>query len=108
MIQFATSKGLNIRSAMFPHKDSHKKTWYSADCRQANQTHHVLISNKFRSPITDIRALRVPDIGSDHTLLKINFKVKLRVKTGNKNNEKRKIVNIFSKSDVETRICYRK
>ena len=37
-----------------------------------------------------------PDIGSDHNLLKINFKVKLRVKTGNGYNEKRKImVNIF-------------
>jgi len=28
--------------------------------------------------------LRGIDIGSDHNLLKINFKVKLRVKTGNK------------------------
>ena len=31
-----------------------------------------------------------PDSGSDHNLLKINFEVKLRVKTGNKYNEKRK------------------
>ena len=56
---------------------------------------HVLISNRFRSAITDIRALKGPDIGSDHKLLKINLKVKLRVKTGNKYSEKRKIVNIF-------------
>jgi len=61
----------------------------------ANQIDHVLISNRFRSAITDITALRAPDIGSDHNLLKINFKVKLRVKTGNKYNEKRKMVNIF-------------
>jgi len=54
-----------------------------------------LISNKFRSAITDIRALRGPDIGSDHNLLKINLKVKLRVQTGNKYNEKRIMVNIF-------------
>ena len=39
--------------------------------------------------------LRGPDIGSDHNLLKINFKVKLIVKTGNKYNKKRKMVNIF-------------
>ena len=95
MIQFSISKGLNVRSAMFPHKDIHKETWYSADRRQVNQTDHVLISNRFRSAITDIRGPRGPDIGSDHNLLKINFKVKLRVKTGNKNNEKRKIVNTF-------------
>ena len=94
MIQFAISKGLNVRSTTFPHKDIHKETWYSADGRTANQIDHVLISNRFRRAITD-RALRGPDIGSDHNLLKINFKVKLRVKTGNGHNEKRKMVNIF-------------
>ena len=95
MIQFALSKCLNIRSTTFPHKDTHKETWYSADSRTANQIDHVLISNRFRSTITDIRDLREPDIGSDHNLLKIKFKVKLRVKTENKYTEKRKIVNIF-------------
>jgi len=59
---------------------------------------HVLISNRFRSAITDIKALRGPDIGSDHNLLKIHFKVKLRVKTENKYNKKRKMVNIFQNS----------
>jgi hypothetical protein len=59
---------------------------------------YVLISNRFRSAITDFRALRGPDFGSDHNLLKINFKVKLRVKTGNKYNEKIKIVNVFQNS----------
>jgi endonuclease/exonuclease/phosphatase family metal-dependent hydrolase len=80
MIQFAISKGLNVRSTTFLHKDIHKETWYSADSRTAKQIGHVLISNRFRSTKTDIRALRGPDIGSDHNLLKINFKVKLRVK----------------------------
>jgi len=91
MIQFAVSNGLNVRSTMFPHRE----TWCSANGRTANQIDHILISNRFRRAITDIRALRGPDIGSDHNLVKINFKVKLRVKTGNKYNEKRKMVNIF-------------
>ena len=51
-----------------------------------------------RSAITDIRALRGPDIESDHNLLMINFKVKLTVKTEKQYNEKRKIVNIFQNS----------
>jgi len=84
-----------VRSTMFLHKHIHKETWSSADDRTVNQIDHVLISNRFRSAITDIRALRGPDIGSDYNLLKINFKVKLRVKTGNKYNKKRKMVNIF-------------
>jgi hypothetical protein len=45
MIQFAMSKGLNVRRTTFPHKDIHKETWYSADGRTANQIDHVLISN---------------------------------------------------------------
>ena len=77
-------KGLNVRSTTFPHKDIHKETWCSADGRTANQIDHVLISNRFRSAIIDIRALRGLDIGLDHILLKINFEMKLRVKTGNK------------------------
>ena len=92
--QFAIPKCLNVRSKTFPHKDIHKETRYLADGRRANQIDNVLISNRFRSAITDIRALRGPDIGSGHKLLKINFKVKLRVKTGNKY-EKRNMVNIF-------------
>ena len=95
MIQFAISKVLNVRSKIFPHKDIHNETWYSADGRTANQTDHVLISDRFKSAVTDIRALRGPNTGSDHNFLTINFKVKLRVKTENKYNEKRKIVNIF-------------
>jgi hypothetical protein len=88
------SKRLNVRSTILPHKE----TWYSADGRTANQIARVLISNRFRSAITDIRALRGPGIGLDHNLLNIKFKVKLRVKTENKYTEKRKIGNIFQNS----------
>jgi exonuclease III len=28
MIQFVMSKGLNVRSTMFAHKDVHKETWF--------------------------------------------------------------------------------
>jgi len=95
MIQFTLSKGFNVKNTTFPRKDIHKETWYSADGRTVNQIDYVLISNRFRSAITDIRAPRGPDTGSDHNLLNINFKVKLWVKIEKKYNEKRKIVNIF-------------
>jgi predicted secreted Zn-dependent protease len=83
----------------------HNEAWYSADSRTVNQTDHVLICNRSRSAITDIRTLRGPDIGSDHNLLNINFKMKWRVK-------KLKILEkknceYFSKFKVETRICYK-
>ena len=46
IIQFAISKGFNVRST-FPHKDIHKETWYLADGRTANQIDHALIGNRF-------------------------------------------------------------
>ena len=98
IIHFKISKGFNVGSTTFLHKDIHQQTWYPADGRRVNQIDHALISNRLRSAITDIRALRGPDIGSDHNLFKINFKVKSRVKTEKKYNEKRKIVNIFQNS----------
>jgi len=107
MIHFVVFKGLNVRSTTFPHKDIHKQTWYSADGRTANQIDHVLISDGFRSAITGIRALRGSDSGSHYNLLKIHFKVKLRVKTGNKYNEERKMGNIYLKSKMEKRLCCR-
>jgi len=70
MIQFAMSKGFNVRSTTFPHKDIYKETWYSADSRTTNQIYHFFISNRFGSTITDIRALRGPGIGSDHNFLR--------------------------------------
>ena len=95
IIQFAVTKGLNVISRTFPHESVHKETWYSTGGRTTNRIDSVLISNTSRSTITDIRALRGPDIVSHHNLLKIKFKVKLRLKIENKYNEKRKIVNIF-------------
>jgi len=76
MIHFAISKGFNVRNTTLPHKDIHKETWYLADSRTAKQIDHILISNRFGCAVTDIRAIRGPDIGTDHNLLKINFKVK--------------------------------
>jgi len=100
MIQFAISKDFNTRST-FPHKDNNKTTWYSAENRTVNQTVHVLISNRFRSAITDTRELSRPDTESDHKLLKVNFREKFMVKTEMKNCE------YFSKFKAETRTCYR-
>ena len=62
------SNVLNVISTLFPHKDIQKEAWYSAHGRTVNQIDHVLISNRFRGAMTDIRALRGPDIESDHNL----------------------------------------
>jgi hypothetical protein len=57
--------------------------------RAVNEIDHVFISKRLRIAMIDIRALRGPDTGSYRNLLNVNFKGKLRVKTGNKYNKKR-------------------
>ena len=52
------SESLNVSSTTFPHKDIHKETRYSADGRTADQIDRILISDIFRSAMTDIRALK--------------------------------------------------
>jgi len=37
IIQSVIFKFLNVRSTMFPHRDIHKETWFSADGRTTNQ-----------------------------------------------------------------------
>jgi hypothetical protein len=84
VIQFAISKSFKVRNTTFPHKDFLKEIRYSADGGTGNQINNVLISDRFRSAITYIIPLRRTGIGSNHNLLKINFKIKLRVKSEKK------------------------
>jgi hypothetical protein len=43
VVNFATSKNLVVKSAMFPHRNIHKYTWTSPDGKTNNQIDHVLI-----------------------------------------------------------------
>jgi hypothetical protein len=43
VVNFATSKNLIVRHAMFPHRNIHKYTWTSPDGNTHNQIDHILI-----------------------------------------------------------------
>jgi len=84
LIGFAVGNGLVIKSTMLPKKDIHKYTWVSPDGRYKNQIDHVLVNSRFKNSVLNVRTLRGADIGSDHLLLGIRIKVKLK-KLGKKN-----------------------
>lgn len=74
---------------MFPHKNIHKETWISPDLRTKTQIDHVLINNRRKSSITDVRSFRGADIGSDHYLLIVQFKERISmVKINNSQSKK--------------------
>ena len=46
IVNFAASKNLVVKSAMFPHRDIHKYTWTSPDGKIHNQIDHIFIDRR--------------------------------------------------------------
>lgn len=88
LIQFAMAHGMIIKSTMLCRKDIHKATWISPDNRTRNQIDHVIIDKRRGSLIEDVRTFRGADINSDHLLVII--RVKQRIRRDNRNGNKRK------------------
>jgi hypothetical protein len=57
-VNFATSKNLVVKSAMFPHQNIHKYSWTSTDGKTHNQIDHTLIDRRWHSSKLDVRILR--------------------------------------------------
>ena len=57
---------------LFMHRDIHKTTWRSPDQRT------VIINQKWRRSLQDVKANRGADIGSDHVLVVASVSLKLR------------------------------
>ena len=76
--ELCMENGMVIGGTVFQHKDIHKLTWISPDGRTRNQIDHIAINQKWRGSMTDVRALRGADVGSDHlpVLCKIRLKLK--------------------------------
>ncbi|XP_075979935.1 uncharacterized protein LOC142979060 [Anticarsia gemmatalis] len=79
LISFATSKAMVIKSTMYRNKDIYKGTWKSPDGRTINQIDHALIDDRHKSTIQHVRTYRGADCDSDHYLLGIKLKTKIKV-----------------------------
>lgn len=75
---FCGMNDLVITDTIFPHKEIHKQTWISPVRRTCNQIDHVLINRKLRTSVLDARAIRSPDIASDHHLVCTKLRLKLK------------------------------
>lgn len=78
LIDFALGKDMVIKSTMFPRKDIHKYTRILLNGRHKNQIDHVLINDRFKNSILNIRTLRGADMDSDHLLIGIWMRVKIK------------------------------
>jgi hypothetical protein len=78
LADFCMNNNAAIGGTIFPQKDVHKLTWKSPDGRTVNQIDHIIVNNKWRSSLTDVRVFRGADVYSDHHLLIADTRLKLR------------------------------
>ena len=69
---------LVIGGTLFMHRDIHKTTWRSPDQRMVSQIDHVIVNQKWRRSLQDVKANPGADIGSDHVLVVASVSLKLR------------------------------
>ena len=80
LLEFAKSHRLTIANTLFPHKLSRKTTWHAPNGQVHNQIDFILAPCRFKSSINKAKTRTYPgaDIGSDHDLVLMVLKLKLR------------------------------
>ena len=80
LLEFATFNNLVLTNALGPHKPSRRRTWYSPDGKHHNQIDYIFVKKRFRSRVNIFRKRIFPgaDIGSDHDLVMMTFRVRLK------------------------------
>ena len=90
LVDFCLNNNCTIGGTIFLHKNIHKLTWKSPDGRTTNQIDHVIVNNKWRRSLLNVRVYKGADVNSDHYLLKSTIRLKLR-KTPSQNQCKRRL-----------------
>ena len=78
LLQLSSEHNLWISNTWFPHKGIHKYTWECRPKGLRSLIDHFLVSKESRKQVTDVKAMRGAEIGSDHYL--VLMKIKLKVK----------------------------
>jgi hypothetical protein len=77
LVDFATSRQMEIKSTYFMHKRIHLQTWHSPDGHTFNQIDDCLIDARHFSDVIDVMVRRGAKIDSDHTLVIIILKTRI-------------------------------
>lgn len=86
LLEFAKKNQLTATNTLFRHKESRRTTWLSPDGKTNNQIDYIFVSSRFKTAVNKARTrtFNKPDIGSDHDLVMMTMKAKLKVNKSNK------------------------
>jgi hypothetical protein len=106
VVNFATSKNLIVKSAMFPHRNIHKFIWISPDGKTHNQIDHILLDRRRHSSILDVRSFRAADCDTEHYLVVVKFRERLAVNKQTKHRFHMERFNLKKLKEVEGKEQY--
>ena len=80
LLEFASYNDLVLANTLGPHKMSRRWTWHHPNGQHHSQIDYILVKKRFKSSINIAKTRSFPgaDIGSDHDLLMMNFRLRLR------------------------------
>ena len=78
LIEFCQENTLVIANTLFPQHKRRLYTWTSPDGQHRNQIDYILCSQRWRSCIQSTKTRPGADCGSDHELLIVKFRLKLK------------------------------
>ena len=78
LVEFCLDFDVVIGGTLFQHKDIHKLTCKSLDCKIVNQIDHLMINHQWRRSLLDVRVFRGVDFYTDHYLVVGSIMLKLK------------------------------
>ena len=78
LIEFSQEKALGIANTLFHQHKRRLYIWTSPDGQHRNQIDYILCSQRWRSSIQSAKIRPGADHGSDHQILIVDFRLKLK------------------------------
>ena len=80
LLEFAATNNLVLANTLGVHKPSRRWTWHSPGDQYHNQIDYIMVPKRFQSGVNTTRTRSFPgaDIGSDHNLVLMTFRLRLR------------------------------
>ena len=80
LLEFASYNNLMLANTFGPHKASRRATWNSPNGKQHNTIDYIMVMRRIRSSVNIAKTRSFPeaDIGRDHELVMMTFKLRLK------------------------------